>query len=168
MDNSSAGKRILFVCMGNICRSPAAECVLSALVQEAGIAGQIICDSAGTIDLHTGKAPDARMRRAGAMRGIEIKGAARQVTRQDLEDFDLILAMDTENMRDLQSLNRGESASARLKMFCDYCQSHSVRNVPDPYYGGDEGFDTVLDILQDGCKSLLEELTSEIKSTREP
>ena len=157
-------KRILFVCMGNICRSPAGESVMRRLVDLDRLSDKIECDSAGTIDFHTGKSPDARMCRAGAARGIEIKGAARQVRRSDLDEFDLVLAMDRENLRDIQRLDRKSKGTATVKLFCNYCTEHSHTDVPDPYYGGDEGFETVLNLLEDGCKGLLAELRRELDS----
>ena len=160
--DSESRFRILFVCMGNICRSPAGECVMRRLVESEGLSESIECDSAGTIDFHSGKSPDARMQRAGAARGIEIQGAARQVKRADLEEFDIVLAMDRENLRDIQRLGKKGASPTRLKLFCDYCTEHKTTDVPDPYYGGDEGFETVLDLLEDGCANLLTELKREL------
>ena len=152
-------KRILFVCMGNICRSPAGECVMRHLItadDSGGTIEWIECDSAGTIGMHEGNPPDDRMRSAGAARGIEILGAARQVNRSDLDRFDLVLAMDRENLADLQLLDPEQTARAKIRLFCDYCTEHDVTDVPDPYYGGDAGFELVLDLLEDGCAGLLE------------
>lgn len=132
-------------------------------IDKEGLGNKIECDSAGTIDFHTGKSPDARMRRAGSARGIEIKGAARQVRRSDLEEFDLVLAMDSDNLRDIQRLDKKGQATAAVKLFCDYCTEHSHTDVPDPYYGGDEGFETVLNLLEDGCGNLLAELKNEVE-----
>lgn len=150
--------RLLFVCMGNICRSPAGECVMRKCLDKEGLSDQVECDSAGTIGYHEGNAPDKRMQRAGAMRGIPIKGSARQVTRADFDNFDLILAMDEENMRDLRALDSEGKHDDKLRSFCDFLRNHRAMAVPDPYYGGDDGFDTVLDLLEDGCESLLEEV----------
>lgn len=132
------------------------------LVEKEGIGDVIQCDSAGTIDYHEGKPPDPRMRRAGAMRGVAIKGVARQVCRADFERFDLILAMDDENMRDLRALDKEGVAGEKLKFFCDYLTEHRAMEVPDPYYGGDEGFENVLELLEDGCAALLQELKGAI------
>ncbi|MGK0186077.1 MAG: protein-tyrosine phosphatase [Verrucomicrobiales bacterium] len=148
--------------MGNICRSPAGECVMRKVLDKEGISDHVECDSAGTIGYHEGNAPDKRMQHAGAKRDVVIKGAARQVTREDFEKFDLILAMDDENMRDLRALDSDGKYSDKLRSFCDYLTNHRASAVPDPYYGGDEGFDTVLDLLEDGCDSLLEEVKESI------
>ena len=150
--------KILFVCMGNICRSPAGECMMRHKVMEAGLGEKILCDSAGTIGFHAGSPPDARMREAGRWRGISVSGASRLVTREDLEYFDLILAMDRENLADLKRLDKKGRYRDKLELFCAYCRSYNERDVPDPYYGGSEGFEHVFDLLEDGCAHLLEEL----------
>jgi protein-tyrosine phosphatase len=152
--------RILFVCMGNICRSPAGECVLRHLADASGQSAGLGIDSAGTIDFHTGKPPDSRMRDAGAGRGIVIQGSARQVRRGDLEKFDLILAADRDNRADLIRLAGGEGApgTEKIRLFCEFCTRHDDKEVPDPYYGGDAGFEHVLDLLEDGCANLLDRL----------
>lgn len=148
---------ILFVCMSNICRSPAAENVMRHVVDTAGKAPQFQLDSAGTISLHQGNPPDPRMSRVLKNRGFAAVGTARQATMGDFEDFDLILAMDDENLRNLRDLEeRIAEPRATLRLFCDYCRDNAVSDVPDPYYGGSDGFERVLDLLEDGCASLLE------------
>ena len=148
---------ILFVCMGNICRSPSAENVMRHVVDAAGLSGRFQLDSAGTIALHHGNPPDPRMSRALKNRGFAAVGKARQVTMADFGNFDLILAMDDENLRKLRDLEkRIATPRATLRLFCDYCTENSVNNVPDPYYGGSDGFERVLDLLADGCAGLLE------------
>lgn len=151
--------RILFVCMGNICRSPAGENVMRHLVKDTELESKIELDSAGTINFHTGKSPDSRMQEAATNRSIPMVGRARQVTAQDFETFDWILAMDEDNYHDLQAIQEGVSnPRAELRLFCDFCTEHSESEVPDPYYGGAEGFETVLDLLEDGCAGFLKEI----------
>lgn len=148
---------ILFVCMGNICRSPAGENVMRALLAEAGLDEMVRCDSAGTIGYHTGHAPDNRMTAAGRKRGLAMTGKARKVTADDIDDFDLILVMDNANHAELMELVT-PSNRHKVKRFCDYCIEHPDTEVPDPYYGGDQGFEHVLDLLQDGCAQILKEV----------
>ncbi|MFH1498695.1 MAG: low molecular weight protein-tyrosine-phosphatase [Verrucomicrobiota bacterium] len=147
--------RILFVCMGNICRSPAGEGVLRAQVAAAGLAGRVEIDSAGTIGFHAGQPADRRMRTAAARRGYELTSRARQVTPADLTRFDLILTMDEDNRRGVLALARDEGQRARVRAFCEFCQTHADTEVPDPYYGGEQGFEHVLDLLEDGCAGVL-------------
>lgn len=150
--------KILFVCMGNICRSPAGEAVLRKMVGEEGLQDQILIDSAGTIGFHSGNAPDRRMHNAAAKRGIRTGGKARQVKLHDFDEFDRVLAMDDENYDDLTNLAGNPAQLAKIKRFCEYCRSHPEHHqVPDPYYGGDAGFELVLDLLEDGCQQLLQE-----------
>ncbi len=148
---------ILFVCMGNICRSPAAENVMREMLKEAGLDHQIRCDSAGTLGLHHGQSPDPRMTQAGRRRGLPMTGSARKVLPSDFEQFDLILAMDKDNMQELKWMN----PDGNCELFCDYCSKHDVEEVPDPYYGGAQGFEYVLDLLEDGCARILEKLKEE-------
>ena len=145
--------------MGNICRSPAGECVMRHLAEQAGASHLVECDSAGTIDLHTGNPPDERMRQTAQGRGIAIDGAARQIEIADLERFDLILTMDGDNRAYVDRLAaRSGSGRAELRNFCELCREHDFDEVPDPYYGGQAGFDRVMDLLEDGCAALLEEI----------
>jgi protein-tyrosine phosphatase len=147
--------RLLFVCLGNICRSPAAEAVMRHLVAAAGRAGEIEVDSAGTGDWHVGELPDARMRQAGAARGYELTHRARQITAADFARFDLILTMDEANYGNVLRLAPDPDAGAKVRRFCSYLAEPTHAEVPDPYYGGDEGFALVLDLLADGCRQLL-------------
>lgn len=142
--------------MGNICRSPAAEGTFRALIEQEGLGKVIECDSAGTIEYHEGSAPDARMRTAARERGISITGAARQITAKDLEDFDLILCMDDENKEYVDQLAADRKHRARIRLFCEFVADSDDREVPDPYYGGPDGFDHVMDLLEDGCANILE------------
>jgi protein-tyrosine phosphatase len=153
--------RVLFVCLGNICRSPTAEGVMRALVREAGLQDEIELDSAGTGAWHLGSPPDPRAVAAARARGIALEGSARQVTRDDLDDFDFVLAMDRSNLRELRQLGRGERGRAEVRLLreCDPASAGSGDlDVPDPYYGAPDGFDEVLDIVQAACRGLLAEL----------
>ncbi|QQL44475.1 low molecular weight protein-tyrosine-phosphatase [Sulfuriroseicoccus oceanibius] len=154
---SHGSLRLLFVCMGNICRSPAAECMMRHLAIKAGQGESILCDSAGTIGYHSGAAPDPRMRAAGRQRGLAIEGSARQISRDDFDRFDLILVMDKENLRNVTKLAQDHQTPVRL--LCDFTTHHDDIEVPDPYYGGDAGFEHVLDLVTDACAGLLAELT---------
>jgi protein-tyrosine phosphatase len=150
--------QVLFVCLGNICRSPAAEGVMQHLVDEAGLSATIRIDSAGTESWHHGKLPDARMREAGKARGYTLQSRARQVKRDDLVNFDLILAMDADNLRNLRALDPEGLHATKIRAFCDYCTDHDEKEVPDPYYGGPEGFEKVLNLLEDGCANVLRQI----------
>lgn len=148
---------ILFVCWGNICRSPAAENVMRQLLENADCP-QILCDSAGTLDAHAGNSPDPRMSAAGKRRGLPMTGRARGVRREDFENFDLIIAMDQANRSDLQTIAPNPEAMEKVRLFCEYCRNHDDSEVPDPYYGGPKGFEHVLDLLEDGCEGLLKDI----------
>lgn len=139
--------------MGNICRSPTAEGVFRQLVDEAGRSSEFLIDSAGTIGFHAGHPADSRMQAAANDRGYRLESIARQVERTDFDRFDLIVAMDDDNFRDLNAMNHG--SSAEIVRMCDYCKEHDATEVPDPYYGGERGFYTVIDILEDACQNLL-------------
>ncbi len=146
--------KLLFVCLGNICRSPAAENMMNHLAQD-GLGDQIICDSAGTAGYHIGSSPDRRMTAAANDWGIQLQGKARQFQKSDLQQFDLILAMDRENYQNILSLASTQAERDKVHLMCDFCTRHSLKEVPDPYYGGPEGFVHVLDLLQDACEGLL-------------
>ncbi|MDH4652894.1 low molecular weight protein-tyrosine-phosphatase [Pseudomonas sp. JS3066] len=149
--------RVLFVCLGNICRSPTAEGVLRHKLREAGLAERVWVDSAGTGDWHVGKAPDARTRVAAQRRGYDLsQQRARQVGRGDFGDFDLILAMDENNLANLRRLCPGDS-TAELDLFLRRYQLE-LDEVPDPYYGGEEGFEQVLDLVERACDALIVEI----------
>ena len=147
-------KRVLFVCLGNICRSPTAEGVMRRLVREQGLEDEIEIDSAGTGGWHVGAPPDARATEAAARRGTELTGSARGFDpRRDFDRFDLILAMDAENRRELLALAPDDEARAKVRMF-----RPGDLDVPDPYYGGEDGFEEVLDLVEDAARQLLDEL----------
>lgn len=149
--------RILFVCLGNICRSPAAEGVFLHLAREASVGDQFEVDSAGTGAWHEGEPADVRMRQAARRRGIDLPSVARQVTRGDFDRFDHVFAMDASNLRALRSLapavHRG-----KIRLFRDVDPDGPGEDVPDPYYGGDDGFEEVLDIVTRTNRALLAEL----------
>lgn len=146
---------ILFVCWGNICRSPAAENVMRQLLEQSGQSG-IKCDSAGTLDAHAGSPPDPRMTAAGKRRGLPMTGQARCVRSEDFAAFDLILAMDRANWEDLKQIAPQAESMKKVQLFCEFCSKHTAEEVPDPYYGGAQGFEHVLDLLEDGCQGILE------------
>jgi protein-tyrosine phosphatase len=152
--------RVLFVCMGNICRSPAAEIVLRHIVNAERLDDRIEIDSAGTIGYHNGNPPDKRMSATLRARGYQPKGRARQVCHEDFDDFDLILPMDYENEADLRSLQRDRQGRAEIRAFSSFCAANPLGHVPDPYYGGAAGFEMVADIVEDGCQGLLRHLRS--------
>jgi protein-tyrosine phosphatase len=153
--------RVLFVCLGNICRSPTAEGVMRALVREAGLEDTIELDSAGTGAWHVGSPPDGRAAAAARSRGTVLDGRARQVTREDLDLFDLVIAMDSANMRELRQLAGGESERATVRMLREFDPVSAQRgelDVPDPYYGGDGGFEEVFELVRAACEGLLERI----------
>ncbi|MGL1564678.1 low molecular weight protein-tyrosine-phosphatase [Vibrio parahaemolyticus] len=148
-------KRILVVCMGNICRSPTGEAVLRAKAEELGV--DVDIDSAGTIGYHTGNTPDSRAMAAGKQRGYSFKGMrARQVSVQDFEDFDLVLAADRANLADLLDICPAEHRH-KVSLFLSHSNS-SYDEIPDPYYGGDDGFELVLDLIEEASVAVLQKL----------
>lgn len=157
MASSFDPTRLLFVCLGNICRSPAGENTMRHLVAERGLSDRFEIDSAGTAGWHTGNPPDSRMSSAARARGLPTGGRARQVRPEDFETFDWIFAMDRSNQADLFGVReRCRQPKAKLVLFCDFCTEHDETEVPDPYYGGPEGFEKVLDLLEDGCGNFLD------------
>jgi len=150
--------RLLFVCMGNICRSPAAEGIMLDELKKQGLEDSVTVDSAGTLDYHIGKLPDHRMRSASQKRGVELVHRARQVRPQDLSDFDLVIVMDNDNLGEVRRLDSRGQFSGKVRLFCTFCTTHKQTEVPDPYFGGNEGFELVLDILQDGCAEIARQI----------
>lgn len=155
--------RILFVCLGNICRSPTAEAVMRSRIEAAGLAGEIGVDSAGTADWHTGRTADPRAIAAAATRGMEVTSIARQVAPSDFGSFDLVVAMDSSNHADLAALPGADSD--RLRMMREFEPGGDSPDVPDPYFGEDDGFERVLDLLERACDGLLEQIRSDRSET---
>jgi protein-tyrosine phosphatase len=153
--------RVLFVCLGNICRSPTAEGVMRSLLERDGIEGDVRVDSAGTGAWHVGSSPDPRATAAARARGIRLGGSARQVRVDDFDDFDLIVAMDRSNQRDLIAIAPDGDAREKVRLLREFDLADTdlgELEVPDPYYGGGEHFEEVLDIVTAGCEGLLEEI----------
>ncbi|HSC96463.1 MAG TPA: low molecular weight protein-tyrosine-phosphatase [Burkholderiales bacterium] len=149
---------ILFVCMGNICRSPMAEGVFRHQVKQAGLEGRIVIDSAGTHDYHVGEPPDPRAQRAAGRRGYDLSMLrGRQVSRADFGEFDYLLAMDRMNLRVLERLCPSRHGH-KLKLFLAFSTDAVPREVPDPYYGGEQGFEQVLDLVEEAAQGLLDHL----------
>ena len=157
---------VLFVCMGNICRSPTGEGVFQYYIENAGYGDVIHIDSAGTIDYHAGNPADSRMRVAASRRGYSLNSIARQVRPEDIDSFDLIVAMDLDNLMDLQQLAKGPRKHIRmLGTFLDGAETNDLaRSVPDPYYGGERGFEEVLDMIEDACPRMLEHCLNILKT----
>jgi protein-tyrosine phosphatase len=150
--------RILFVCLGNICRSPTAEGVLRHLAAKEAPELDFEVDSAGTGDYHIGTAPDARSQRAAQRRGIDLSGLrARQVVAADFQRFDLILAMDRENLRELKAM-QPKASKAKVRLFLEYAPEARVVEVPDPYFGGEADFERVLDLTTAAARGLIADL----------
>jgi protein-tyrosine phosphatase len=156
--------RLLFVCMGNICRSPTAEAVMRAVVAREGLDGEVEIDSAGIGDWHAGEPPDRRSTAAAQARGIVLEGAARQVTAADFDAYDLLLAADEQNVAALRALAPDDEAAEKivlLRAFDPAAVAAGDLEVPDPYYGGADGFDRVIDLVETACEGLLSSLRAE-------
>lgn len=151
--------KILFVCLGNICRSPAAQGVFQSIVDSEGAAAGFEVDSAGTYSGHQGQLPDRRMREAAARRGYMLTHKARPVEMTDFLDSDVIVAMDDANYEDLMHLAPSVEDSRKVVKMADYLTTHSISYIPDPYYMGAEGFELVLDLLEEACRNLYNSLS---------
>ncbi|HLP92232.1 MAG TPA: low molecular weight protein-tyrosine-phosphatase [Nostocaceae cyanobacterium] len=148
--------KLLFVCLGNICRSPSAENIMDHLIKQDGLSDSILCDSAGTSSYHIGSPPDRRMSAAAVEKlGFKLQGHARQLQKSDLREFDLILAMDQENYHNILALDPSGQYHHKVRLMCEFCSKYDFKEVPDPYYGGKEGFNQVIDLLLDACQGLL-------------
>ncbi len=150
--------RVLFVCMGNICRSPAAEIIFRKQIHDANLTELVETDSAGTTDFHRGSPPDSRMAETLRRAGYEIAGRARGIKHEDLDRFDLIVTMDEENLADVRRLDKSRQFHEKIRPMVSYCKHHEDARVPDPYYGGQRGFDHVLRLLEDACSGLVREI----------
>lgn len=155
-------KKILFVCMGNICRSPAAEGVMKYLVKQNGFKDKFYIDSAGTIDYHFGELPDPRMIEVALERGYILDHKARQITKSDLEKFDYILTMDDHILRSVQELDDQKKYQHKIFRMTDFLTGMQANEIPDPYYGNKEDFEYSLDLIEDAAKGLLKQIQSEL------
>lgn len=153
-------KAVLFVCLGNICRSPLAEGVFRHLVEERGLSHRFTIDSAGTGAWHVGERPDPRSIQVAGSHGVEVPGHARQVTPDDLRRFDVVVAMDRENLAALERMASSVPQAASLHLLRDFDAAADGDEVPDPYYGGPGGFENVYRMVHAACEGLLDELTS--------
>lgn len=160
MEEKKREYKVLFVCLGNICRSPSAEAVMKKFVHEAGLDNQIKVDSAGIIGYHEGESADPRMRSHAARRGYRLESISRPVHTADFYDFDLIIGMDNRNIDDLKRKAPDLESMEKIHQMTEYARNKCYDYVPDPYYSGAEGFELVLDLLEDACKGLLEELVA--------
>lgn len=147
--------KVLFVCLGNICRSPSAEAVFKACVARAGMEEQVEIDSAGIIGYHAGEGADPRMKRHASRRGYRLTSISRPVVAADFDRFDLIIGMDDQNIRDLQRKAPRGQHRAEIRRMTDFSVQFDETEVPDPYYSGADGFEYVLDLLEDACEGLL-------------
>jgi protein-tyrosine phosphatase len=155
-------KKILFVCLGNICRSPSAEAVFNSLIEKNGLEDDFQCDSAGTAAYHAGEPADYRMRQIAKKRAYNLTSISRAVDpEKDFDRFDLIIGMDRQNISDLKSMARNDNDRRKIHLMTDFSKNKKFDSVPDPYYGGASGFELVLDILEDACTGLLEKLRQE-------
>ena len=153
-------KKILFVCLGNICRSPAAEGVFKQKIKERDLEKLFVVDSAGTGGWHVGNLADPRMRETALSRGIELTSRSRKIEENDLYEFDQILVMDKDNLDAVQSLTKdhNNSVNSKIKLILNYSKNSQLDEVPDPYYGGQNGFEKVLDLLNDAIDELIDSL----------
>ncbi len=153
--HNNISTKVLFVCLGNICRSPTAEGVFRKTVNNVGLSDQILVDSAGTGSWHIGHPPDSRAIEAASLRGIDLTNLrARKVTSKDITEFDYIIAMDNQNLSDLRRLSETHNHH-KINLFLSYTEQYGEIEVPDPYYGGAQGFETVLDMIEDASQGLL-------------
>ena len=151
--------KILFVCLGNICRSSSAEEVMRTFIKREGLEDKIQVDSAGILNYHEGELPDSRMRMHASRRGYDLTHRSRPVKTMDFFEFDMLIGMDDRNIQDLTDRSPDLDSLKKIHRMTDFCRTKVVDHVPDPYYGGAQGFENVLDILEDACEGLLISLT---------
>ena len=147
-------KKILFVCLGNICRSPAAEGITKKILKDHGMENSIFVDSAGTSGWHQGKKADSRMKEYAKKRGVELESISRQLNEEDFENFDLIFCMDNSNYNDVIFSAQSEEERKKVHKICSFAKNFKDKEVPDPYYGGPDGFEYVFELLQDACMNI--------------
>ena len=162
MTNNQSKYKILFVCLGNICRSPAAEGIMKKLIFDNKLHNKIEVDSAGTSGWHTGELPDPRMRQHGARRDYNFNSLSRKFTSDDFDRFDIILVMDDSNYHDIVRLSPDLESQKKVYRMVDFLQKLKHDHIPDPYYMGADGFELVLDLLEDACEGLLENIEQKI------
>lgn len=154
--------KVLFVCLGNICRSPLGEGIFRHLVTQSGLAARVEIDSAGTGNWHAGKPPHHGSQRVAKERGLDISGQrARQIQIEDLDDYDYVVAMDSQNLTDIRDLDPLRKTRAQVVRMMDFAPARRLQDVPDPYFGGPEGFDHVYELVEEACKGLLEHIAAE-------
>lgn len=154
-------QRILFICLGNICRSPAAEGIMRSVAAERGLSNSVEIDSAGTYSGHAGELPDARMRQAAARRGYDLTHRSRPIREEDFDEFDLLVVMDDANYERVCRMAPNRSYIEKVTRMVNFCRHHPQwSHVPDPYYEGREGFELVLDLLEDACNGLADRLAA--------
>jgi len=159
-----AKKNILFVCLGNICRSPSAEAVMNKLLKDNNLGDSISVDSAGTIDYHEGEQADVRMRVYAEKRGYNLNSIARKFNPDtDFEKFDYIITMDDNNFEEIKAFDLDNKFTKKIYRMADFSKNPEITEIPDPYYGGKEGFENVLDILEDAAAGLMEKLEDDFK-----
>ncbi|NDW08739.1 low molecular weight protein-tyrosine-phosphatase [Dysgonomonas sp. 520] len=152
--------KILFVCLGNICRSPAAEGIMKYLIEKNNLNDKIEIDSAGTSGYHNGELPDSRMRKHGSKRGYKFDSLSRKFTAKDFDDFDMIIAMDDSNYHNILRLAPDLESEKKVFRMVDFSMKYQHDHIPDPYYSGADGFELVLDLLEDACNGLMKEIVS--------
>ena len=158
MNDNPKEYKVLFVCLGNICRSPAGEGIFKKIVKENRLENKISVDSAGTSGWHNGELPDSRMRQHGARRGYKFDSLSRKFASRDFDDFDIILAMDDSNYHNIIRMAPDLDSEKKVFRMVDFSRNYSHDHIPDPYYSGADGFELVLDLLEDACQGLMEDM----------